>query len=99
VDIFIAIDAIGAQLGGNLALTQSVLAETQRRLQGANDNVTLLQEEVAALRNDLNHEKTTVRTLNLALTNLAPAAAHSTIKTQDLPAPPKFNGDRSRLKA
>ena len=54
---------------------------------------------MAALRNDLNHEKTTVRTLNLALTNLAPAAAHSTMKTQDLYAPPKFNGDRSRLKA
>jgi hypothetical protein len=78
-------------------LTQSVLSETQKRLQAANDDVTLLQEEVVALRNDLHHEKTTVRTLNHALANAAPASSHP--KTQDLPAPPRFNGERSRLKA
>jgi hypothetical protein len=97
VDIFVATDAIGAELGGDLALTQSVLSETQKRLQAANDDITLLQEEVAALRNDLNHEKTTVRTLNQALANAGPASSHP--KTQDLPAPPRFNGERSRLKA
>ena len=96
VDIFVATDAIGAELGGDLALTQSVLTETQKRLQAANDDITLLQEEVAALRNDLNHEMTTVRILNQALANATPASSHP--KTQDLPAPPRFNGERSRLR-
>jgi hypothetical protein len=99
VDIFLATHAIGEELGGDLGLTQSVLQDTQKQLQLANDEITLLREELEALRGDLAHEKATVRTLNHALTNLAPTAAHSTIKTQDLPAPPRFNGDRSRLKA
>ena len=97
MDVFVATDAIGAELGGDLVLAQSVLSEIQKRLQSANDDITLLQEEVVALGNDLNHEKTTMRTLNQVLANADPASSHP--KTQDLPAPTRFNRERLRLKA
>ena len=89
MDIFVATDAIGAELGGDLALAQSVLSETQKRLQSVNDDITLLQEEVVALRNFLIYEKTPVRIINQLLANAAPAASHP--NTQDLPAPSRFN--------
>ena len=78
---------------------QAVLQGTQKQLLLANDEITLLREELDSLRGDLAHEKTTVRSLNLALTNLGPGGPHPSTKTQDLAAPPKFNGDRSHLKA
>jgi hypothetical protein len=94
INIFEATDKIGAEMGADLLLSQ-------RQLQTANDEITLLQEDIASLRNDLARERATVHGLNRALAMLSPPEqqADPRPKPQDLPAPPKYNGDRARLKA
>jgi len=99
INIFQTIHAIGAELGRDLSLTQETLCTTQEtllttqnQLQATNDEITLLLEELGL-------ERHTVQALTRALATMAPADTPAHPKTQDLPAPPKFNGHRVRLKA
>jgi hypothetical protein len=94
INIFEDIDKVGAELGADLLLAQ-------RQLQTANDEITLLQEDVSTLRTELARERDTIQSLNRALKMLSPTdqPADPRPKPQELPAPPKYNGDRARLKA
>jgi len=99
INIFPATHAIGAELGGDLSLTQETLRTTQEtllttqnQLQAANDDMTLLRKEV-----DL--ERHTMQALTRALATIVPADTPAQPKTQDLAAPPRFNANHARLKA
>jgi hypothetical protein len=94
INIFEATDQIGVEMKADLLLTQ-------RQLQTANDEITLLQEDIVSLRNDLARERATIYGLNQALAMLSPTEQQvdPRPKPQDLPPPPKYNGDRARLKA
>jgi hypothetical protein len=94
INIFEDIDKVGAELGADLLLAQ-------RQLQTANDEITLLQEDVSTLRTELARERDTIQSLNRALKMLSPTdqPADPRPKPQELPAPPRYNGDRARLKA
>ena len=82
---------MGAQLGEDLRRTEA-------RLQSANDVITIVREDVSFLRAELACEWSTIQNLNRALAAITPSDPASRTKTQELPAPPKYNGDRARLK-
>jgi len=99
INIFEATHAIGAELGGDLSLTQETLRATQENLLTLQDQLHAANDEILLLREELGLERHTVQALTRALATMAPTEAPTHPKTQDLPAPPKFNGDRTRLKA
>lgn len=92
VDIFEATDLIGVELGNHLSVAEN-------RLESANAEIADLHKELEAAGATIAVERTTVQNLSRALANMAIPTPTTTAKTESIPTPPKFNGNRARLRA
>lgn len=99
VDIFTDMNAIGEEEGGDLALAQNLLQTTQTTLTQTQEDLGLLRDDYATLQDELQQSKATIKALNRVVLDTPENSLTRPAKTQELPTPPKFKGERSQLKA
>lgn len=89
VDVVLDMNRAGEEQAADLTLTEQRLQATQAQLQSANDEITLIREELVAVNSALANERLTVQSLNRAVAALDnTVAANARRKTQKPPRGP-----------